>query len=307
MDSQMIKDQGNQDIQTITTIKQIEQQIRSMYTSLEEMSVLPTPNLNKQNKILSKIEDLQKLKTSLYQSLSASYASTQSSVAEARMALVDETAVAGVISNELQNANKNLSALQSERYNKTRMAEINDYYSSKYETQSKIMKTIVYFCIPILILGILLKKSIIPQNIALSLIGILTGLAVVVVFLQAVDVMRRDNMVFDEYKFPFDADNVDLSSDSNSDDQPKKTDWELTMSCKGESCCPEGNDYGTVWDDTTKQCVTPNFQSSNSEGFVGERCLQSSFNKPTEEIKFFKNTGIIAGYGGDNNDNYAKF
>ena len=52
MDSQMIKDQGNQDIQTITTIKQIEQQIRSMYTSLEEMSVLPTPNLNKQNKIL---------------------------------------------------------------------------------------------------------------------------------------------------------------------------------------------------------------------------------------------------------------
>jgi len=119
--------------------------------------------------------------------------------------------------------------------------------------------------------------------------------------------MRRDNMVFDEYKFPFDADNVDLSSDSNSDDQPKKTDWELTMSCKGESCCPEGNDYGTVWDDTTKQCVTPNFQSSNSEGFVGERCLQSSFNKPTEEIKFFKNTGIIAGYGGDNNDNYAKF
>ena len=175
----------------------------------------------------------------------------------------------------------------------------------KYETQSKIMKTIVYFCIPILILGILLKKSIIPQNIALSLIGILTGLAVVVVFLQAVDVMRRDNMVFDEYKFPFDADSIDLSSDSNSDDQPKKTEWGL--SCAGKACCPEGNDYGTVWDDTTKQCVTPQFQSSNSEGFVGERCLQSSFNKPTEEIKFFKNTGIIAGYGGDNNDNYAKF
>lgn len=305
MDSQMIKDQGNQDIQTITTIKQIEQQIRSMYTSLEEMSVLPTPNLNKQNKILSKIEDLQKLKTSLYQSLSASYASTQSSVAEARMALVDETAVAGVISNELQNANKNLSALQNERYNKTRMAEINDYYSSKYETQSKIMKTIVYFCIPILILGILMKKSIIPQNIALSLIGILTGLVIIVVFLQAVDVMRRDNMVFDEYKFPFDADNVDLSSDSNSDDQPTKTEWGL--SCAGKACCPEGNDYGTVWDDTTKQCVTPQFQSSNSEGFVGERCLQSSFNKPTEEIQFFKNTGIIAGYGGDNNDNYTKF
>lgn len=305
MNNQSFQDQGNQDVQTITnTIKQIEQQIRSMYTSLEEMSVLPTPNLQKQNKILSKIEDLQKLKTSLYQNLSSSYASTQSSVAEARMALVDETAVTGVISSELKNANKNLSALQSERYNKTRMAEINDYYSSKYETQSKIMKTIVYFCIPILILGILMKKSIIPQNIALSLIGILTGVAIFIVFFQVIDVMRRDNMVFDEYKFPFDADNVDVSSDSNSDDQPKKSEWGL--SCAGNGCCPEGNDYGTVWDDTTKQCVASSVQSSNSEGFVGERCLQSSFNKPNEEIQFFKNTGIITGYG-DNNDNYAKF
>ncbi len=305
MDNQPFQDQGNQDVQTITTtIKQIEQQIRSMYTSLEEMSVLPTPNLQKQNKILSKIEDLQKLKASLYQNLSSSYASTQSSVAEARMALVDETAVTGVISSELKNANKNLSALQSERYNKTRMAEINNYYSSKYETQSKIMKTIVYFCIPILILGILMKKSIIPQNIALSLIGILTGVAIFIVFFQAIDVMRRDNMVFDEYKFPFDADNVDVSSDSNSDDQPKKTEWGL--SCAGNGCCPEGNDYGTVWDDTTKKCVASSGQSSNSEGFVGERCLQSSFDKPNEEIQFFKNTGIITGYG-NNNDNYAKF
>ena len=142
MTSQMISQEKNQHTQAVTTIKQIEQEIRNLYTSLEEMSVTTNPDLNKQNKILTKIENLQTLKSSLYENLSNSYAATQSSVVESRNALVNETAVAGVIHNELKNANNSLQALQYERNNKIRMAEINDYYSSKYETQTKIMKTI---------------------------------------------------------------------------------------------------------------------------------------------------------------------
>ena len=53
----------------------------------------------------------------------------------------------------MKRTNKNLVLLQQERFNKLRMAEINDYYSDKYTTQTGVMKTIVYFCIPILILG----------------------------------------------------------------------------------------------------------------------------------------------------------
>lgn len=304
MDSQMIYQEQNSDAQTVTTIKQIEQEIRALYSSLEEISVLSNPNLGKQNKILSKIERLQQLKTSLYESLSQNYAATHASVVETRNALVDETAVAGVIKNELQSANKGLQALQYERSNKVRMAEINDYYSSKYETQAKIMKTIVYFCIPILILGILMKKSIIPQNIALGIIGVLSGLAIVVVIFQVIDVMRRDNMVFDEYKFPFNPNDVDLSSDSDAGDQPKKSDWSL--SCAGQACCPEGNNFGTVWDATNKQCVTPSYATSQSEGFVSGKCLQSSFNKPNTTVNVFENNNVVKGYD-DKNDNYAKF
>ena len=66
--------------------------------------------------------------------------------------------ISGIVKSELDSVQNNLSSLDDSRYNTRRMAEINDYYSEKYRSQTNVMKTIVYFCIPILILGILMKK-----------------------------------------------------------------------------------------------------------------------------------------------------
>ena len=141
--------------QTINTIRQIDSQIQGMYNDLEALSVEQNPNASEQNQILQKIQELQQLKTSLYTSVSNNYATTQSNVATSRNSLVNEMAVGGIVEHELKNVQGNLSALQDARYGKLRMAEINNYYGDKYDTQAKVMKTIVYFCIPILILGLL--------------------------------------------------------------------------------------------------------------------------------------------------------
>ena len=77
MDGQLIQQREKSDSHTIVTIKEIEQKIRSLYNSLEEMSVQQEPNTKKQNKIIRKIEELQQLKTSLYNNLSSNYALTQ--------------------------------------------------------------------------------------------------------------------------------------------------------------------------------------------------------------------------------------
>jgi len=302
----MIQQELQRDDQTLQTIGQIDAQIQSIYNNLEALSVQTNPDVNKQNALLQQIQQLQALKSSLYTSVSASYASTQANVAESRNSLVDEIAVTGVVGKELQNANKNLSALEQARYNKVRMAEINNYYSEKYGAQTNVMKTIVYFCIPILILGILMKKEILSKNISLALIGILVGLAIVVVVYQAIDLARRNNMVFSEYNFPFDSENVDLDSDSNDDDQPKQQD--RTMSCAAEACCPEGNDYGTVWDNTNKKCVTPSYKDSQSEGFVGSKCLQNSFGKSDFNVNVFEtNSKGVKGYSDMDNTSFATF
>ena len=296
----MIQQDLTREDQTLQTVGQIDNQIQSVYNNLEALSVQQNPDLNKQNQMLQKIEELQQLKSSLYTSINNSYAATQSNVAQARNSLVDETAINGIIGQELKNVNKNLSTLEQARFNKVRMAEINNYYSDKYGAQTNVMKMIVYFCIPILILGILMKKEFISKNIATALIGILVGLAIIIVLFQAIDIARRNNMVFSEYDFPFNMDNVDLNSESNSNDQPKQKDY--SMSCIGEACCPDGNDFGTLWDNNQKKCVTPNYENSQSEGFVGERCLQNSFDKADFNVNIFKNNNQeVKGYSDDSN------
>ena len=284
--------------QTLNTIGQLDIQIESMYNDLEALSVEQNPNANEQNQILQKIQELQQLKTSLYTSVSTNYATTQSNVAISRNSLVNEMAVGGIVEHELKNVQGNLGALQDARYGKLRMAEINNYYGDKYDTQAKVMKTIVYFCIPILILGLLMKRQILPSNIALILIAIVLGLAIVVVLFQLFDIASRDNMNFSEYNFPFDPTAVDSNDLGNPNDQPVKAD--LSLSCAGEACCPDGNTNGTKWDTANKQCVT--------EGFVGERCLKNSFRKSDFNVGVFTNNNEVSGYNSNNtDDNYAKF
>jgi hypothetical protein len=306
-----ISQQNNENTdQTMNTIEQIDGQIQSMYINLEALNVQSNPDINKQNQLLQKIQELQQLKSSLYTSLSNNYASVQSNVALSRNSLVNEMAVSGLVKNELQNVQNNLSSLEDSRYNTVRMAEINNYYSEKYDTQTSVMKTIVYFCIPLLILGIVTKKELIPKKIALVIMSILIGLAIVIVSFQVIDIMRRDNMVFSEYRFPFNPDDVDKKAvvDLSSPDQPVARN--LTQSCTGEACCPSGNTYGTIWDATNKQCVTPSYKDTQKEGFVGEKCLQNSFNKADFNVNVFKeNNNTISGYSenNSNSNNYAKF
>lgn len=318
MSTDITQENINQDDQIVKTIDEIDNQIAQLYKNLEAISAQSNPDLNKQNQMLAKITEMQQLKSTLYQTLNSNYASMQANVIEGRNSLVNEVAVGGIIKNELQNANKNLNALKTERNNKLRMAEINDYYSSKYATQTDVLKRIVYFCVPILILAVLLKQELIPENIGKTLIGILVFIGVIVVFLQVIDILNRDNMVFDEYKFPFDPENVDLSSSSNDNDQPSDTtddsDWDdYLYSCIGEDCCPEGNTFGTVWDATTKKCVTPEYESqedqnnTDSEGFVGARCTKNIFGKSGFNVNIFKNNSKVVKGFDEKNNNYATF
>jgi len=142
-----------------------------------------------------------------------------------------------------------------------------------------------------------MKKAIIPSNIALILMAIILGIAIVIVLLQLFDISSRDNMNFSEYNFPFDPSSVDSSNLGDPNDQPVRVD--LSLSCAGQSCCPEGNPNGTKWDSSNQQCV--------KESFVGERCLKNSFRKSDFNIGVFNNNVEVSGYNSSNNNNYVKF
>ena len=103
----MIQQEQQRDIETIQTINQLDTQMNELYQNLETLSVQNSPDINKQNQIIKQLEQLNSTKQNLYKTLSSSYASIQSDVAESRDALVNEVAVSGVIKNELTNAKQN--------------------------------------------------------------------------------------------------------------------------------------------------------------------------------------------------------
>ena len=140
MNNNFIQEEQLKDDQTINNISQIDSQITSLYNNLETINNDSNPN-NKQQKILQQIKELEQLKSSLYTSINNSYLSTQSNVSDARNSLINEFAVTNIIGKELKNANKNLTTLEQERYNKVRMAEINNYYSDKYQAQTSVSYT----------------------------------------------------------------------------------------------------------------------------------------------------------------------
>ena len=94
--------------QTVQTIGQIDTQIQDIYNNLEALSVKSNPDINKQNQMLQKIQELESLKSALYTTLSNNYATAQSNVAISRNSLVNETAVGGIIESELKNVKQNL-------------------------------------------------------------------------------------------------------------------------------------------------------------------------------------------------------
>jgi 2-oxo-4-hydroxy-4-carboxy--5-ureidoimidazoline (OHCU) decarboxylase len=313
-----IQQDEQQNMRIVTSINQIDAEISDLYGNLEVSSVNTSPDISNQQNTIKKIDTLQKLKTSLYTNLNDSYKATQLNLLEARDNLVNKVAMSNIAEHELSNTNTNLSVMKNIRNDKLRMAEINNYYSSKYDTQTTVMKTIIYFCIPILILGILVKKELLPQYIGISIIGVLCGLAIVVIYFQTVDIMRRDNMVFDEYDWGFNPKNVNLNDNSNDDDQPKMRN-DLNNVCIGQACCPPGNTFGISWDASKKVCTTGETSSSlgkstdkdnvpldTTEPFVGSKLIKHVFDKSNFNVNIFKNTNKVLGFNG-NDMNYAKF
>lgn len=289
--------------QTLTAIKELQDEEKNLYTDLERASVNPSSSLSTQQGIINRINELVTLRKNLYGTIKNNYEGVQMNVAETRNSLVDEIAMTKVMENELANARKNLMVIEDQKNQKLRMAEINTYYGDKYSAQADLMKLIIYTCIPILIIGILTKKSIIPEGLGMGIVGAILVIGIVVIFYRMIDLWRRDNMNYNEYNFG--TPNENQTDDTGDDgDQPKSA-LDMTLSCAGQACCPDGNDFGSKWDPEQKKCVSAN--DSDKEGFVGAKCAQYSLDgRSDSNINIFKNGGKVKGYC-ENSDNYAKF
>lgn len=273
--------------QTLTSIKDLQKMERSMYSQLDTSSANKSLTKDEQEQIIQKINELSHIRTNLFKNLKDVYVYEQGNVSETRNDLVNQITTAGVIENELNNAKKTLSALEAERYNSLRMVEINEYYGKRYGAQADLMKSITLFCIPILILAILMQKGLVPSNIGGILMSGILIIAILYCGRMWFDISSRDNMNFDEYNWYWDAaandptvyeyDKEQILGAADSVENEFKGLGSSLGTCVGDSCCSEGMSY----DKDNMKCV---------EGFT-KLIANTAFNSRKEPISYRQTNG----------------
>ena len=245
---QMIQN-GNQSI--IDNIKQLQTMEQDLYNEVQVLSATPG-NDDKQNTLIARINQLSQLRISLFASLQQMATSTQATLATSRVDLVDQMTLIGVVEQELNNAKKLMNQTDNIKNNKIRLVEINTYYGKRYRAYTDLMKILINVFVPILLIGILQKKELVPFNLGPALIGIILVLGTYFFIKKLMDISKRDNMDFDQYDRTYPTKPTsDYVPDATATVKTDDSSWNFGFGCVDDSCCSEQMHYDTA----LRKCV----------------------------------------------------
>ena len=278
---------------TLESIRDLQKFERSMYSKLDTGVANKSLTKPEQEQVIQKINELSQMRSNLFNNLKDIYVYEQGNVADSRNDLVNQMTTAGIIENELNNAKKTLGALEAEKSNSLRMVEINEYYGKRYGAQADLMKIITLFCIPLLILAILMQKEYIPKNIGGGIMSLILAFAVIYCGRMWYDIVSRDNMNFDEYDWYWDKnssgesvyeyDKEQIEGGAASAQNDLQGLGKDLGTCIGDACCSDG----MTFDDSKKQCV---------EGFT-KLISNTAFSSRRDPISYRQTNGSnVAAY-----------
>ena len=235
--------------QVLNNITQLQTQEKELYDSLENASL----NSEQKKQIINKINEISQMRMNMYASMKDMYANYQQGVSSSKSTLEQQMVAIDILENELNSAKEKMNLLEEQKYNKLRLVQINTYYGKRYSAHIQIMKTIIFTCIPLIILAVLANKGILPLNIYVFLSGLVIVVGLVILGLQLIDLSNRDNMNWDEYNWYFDessapSDPTYTSETTSSSSNPWSS---ISTTCIGSACCYEG----TIYDESKKLCV----------------------------------------------------
>jgi len=269
--------------QVLNNISQLQTQEKELYDRLDDVSL----SSDQKQQIITKINEISQIRMNMYSGLKDMYSFFQKNVSASRSTLGQSVAAIDVLENELNEAKIKMNLIEDQKYNKLRLVEINTYYGKRYNAHSKLMKTIVIICIPLIILAVLANKGILPSKLYAFLTGIVVIIGVILIGLQLIDMSNRDNMNWDEYNWYFNAqnapsDNTEATSSGGNDP------WgSVSATCIGSACCYDNSTY-----DSSKNVCIPNAIYSKEHPDV-TKTVES--NDIKETFKGFNRCGYTQG------------
>jgi hypothetical protein len=233
-----------------------------------EMELLETldknPNITNDEKkaLYTKVNSVTDMRVRLYKTLDNASGMYKDILEGSTEKLELQADAIGIMERELDNTKKRIDALSSDKNNKMRLVEVNEYYGSKYSDQAGLMKVIILTLIPVIIVTFLKKRFFLPDIIYyILIIGIfITG--GVFFALKFGDYMTRDSMNYQEFDWGFNKGKAPKATNMNPVDPWLAPDINLGA-CVNELCCAEG----TVYDKEKNKCV-PGTTKSDTETFT---------------------------------------
>lgn len=230
--------------------------------------------------------------------LTAAYNSYKQANVSTNQTLTHQNAINTIIENEKKRIDLKKSSVDSALYGQKRMAQFSDSYSKKYYSQIKILFVIII--VLLVYLGLTMLNNIIPvPDVVFVVIMVIVGVfAVVIVFSTLIDIYSRYNMDFDKINFRAPS-TTGLRGNIDIDGNILGNIGGIT--CIEETCCPEGNNMGVVWDPAQGVCKGV---GEVDEGFTSMSNV-SLFN-PVSNIGDININGIVKPYEPSEINSYMK-
>ncbi len=236
-------------LQSIDDLKKMEEEL---YNELQT-SGANEDDVQKQQEIISRIENVSAIRKDLLNSLTDRYIDIQDNVVSSRSDLVQQTAMVGIVQDELDKANANINEISTEKSNKIRMVELNTYERERYRSYMEIMKIACLSSVVIVIFLIMGHKGIIGKNIVLIVVGAVIAIAGIIIFNKYLDISNRDNLYFQKYDYPTpDFDDDDDDGRGGGDDNSNNVSLTTNSPCANEDCCSSGQSF----DSAIGKCIT---------------------------------------------------
>jgi hypothetical protein len=212
-----------------------------LYDTLEKGIANNTLTADDKSSLIDQINKVSEMRIKLFANLNSLNQHYQGSVASGGSVIQNQINALSIVENELHQSAEALKVLNNDKNNMQRMVEINTYYGEKYADHKSIMKTIVYFCIPIILLTVLANMGFLPRSIYAFLLIILSVAAIVIIGLKLIKSLSHDNMNYQEYAWGTQAPTAPAVDTSDSTGQNP---WfSIGASCVAQECCEDGFTY----------------------------------------------------------------
>lgn len=275
--------------QILSDIQQLQELEKGLYTKMEALSASKKLTQKNKDDIIANINELSQLRMNLYASLKNNYDHYQTTSITTSNTYDQQTTAVAVVEKELNDAKARLQSMQDDKTNKIRYIGVNTYYGKQYDEHSKVMKIIIFMCIPIIILSILANKGIIPGTIVALATGIIFAVGILFLGKTVVSILNRDKMNYDRIDWNFNESSAPDDTDKLEDDEGDSDPWAIKAgTCVGQDCC----DQGSTYDETQNLCLNDGNGNGNSiNGDSTSTSTSDNDNKVTRETMCSMNNG----------------